>query len=86
MFQDIQGLIDLALTKYDADRTGKCDFALESAGGSVITSMCSKTYAPSQASINLFGIPLWIINSSPRSIIQVSRLHITIVHVHVTPL
>ena len=57
---------------YNADKTGMVDYALESAGGSVISIRCSETYAFKTALISLFGIPLWYTSNSPRMVIQVS--------------
>jgi SUN domain-containing protein 1/2 len=42
---DVKLLIKEALYKYNADKTGLADYALESAGASIITSRCSKSLA-----------------------------------------
>ncbi len=63
-----------ALLLYGADKTGQPDYALESAGGSVISTRCSETYHRRTAQLSLFGIPLWYASNSPRSVIQVQNL------------
>ena len=72
--QEVEQLIDDTLAIYSADRIAKFDFALEDAGGSVVTNQCSKTYTPTLATVSLFGIPLWHVSTSPKAIIQV-RIH-----------
>ena len=62
-----------ALAQYDADKTGKFDYALESAGGSVISTKCTESYNVKSARISVLGIPLWYPSNNPRTIIQVSR-------------
>lgn len=63
-------IVEDALLKYSADRTGLPDYALESAGGSVISVRCSETYYKKTALISVFGIPLWYTSNSPRTVIQ----------------
>lgn len=67
-------MIELSLAKFSADRIGKFDFALENSGGSVILDKCSNTYAPSIASVSLFGYQVWPVTSTPKVIIQVKYL------------
>ena len=45
--QKVEDMILEALRLYDADRTGKFDYALETAGGSIPHALCSETYTPS---------------------------------------
>lgn len=68
--KEVEQLIDDTLAIYSADRIAKFDFALEDAGGSVVTNQCSKTYTPTLATVSLFGIPLWHVSTSPKAIIQ----------------
>ncbi|ESO87174.1 hypothetical protein LOTGIDRAFT_106980, partial [Lottia gigantea] len=63
-------LVDESLLKFSADRTGMADYALESAGGSLISVRCSETYYHKTALVSMFGIPLWYWSNSPRSVIQ----------------
>ncbi|XP_077979458.1 SUN domain-containing protein 1-like [Glandiceps talaboti] len=46
------------------------DYALESAGGSVINTRCSETHKSKTALLSIFGIPLWYAENSPRTAIQ----------------
>ncbi|XP_019492961.1 PREDICTED: SUN domain-containing protein 1 [Hipposideros armiger] len=65
-------IINNALKLYSQDKTGMVDFALESGGGSILSTRCSETYETKTALISLFGIPLWYFSQSPRVVIQVS--------------
>ncbi|KAE9524929.1 hypothetical protein AGLY_014979 [Aphis glycines] len=57
------------LSVYDADKTGMVDYALESAGATVLGTRCTQT-KPSTAALTMFGIPLWFISNGPRLAIQ----------------
>ncbi|XP_028327105.1 SUN domain-containing protein 3-like isoform X2 [Gouania willdenowi] len=46
------------------------DFALESQGGSVISTRCSETYRSRSACVTFYGFPLWYQSESPRRVIQ----------------
>ncbi|KAM9473098.1 uncharacterized protein ACWYII_008160 isoform 2-T3 [Salvelinus alpinus] len=46
------------------------NFALESQGGSIVTSRCSETYKTGSARVSFLGIPLWFPSESPRTVIQ----------------
>nr|XP_058141645.1 SUN domain-containing protein 1 isoform X11 [Dasypus novemcinctus] len=63
-------LVNNALKLYSQDRIGMVDFALESGGGSILSTRCSETYETKTALISLFGIPLWYFSQSPRVVIQ----------------
>ncbi|VDM97697.1 unnamed protein product [Thelazia callipaeda] len=63
-------MITDALDKYDADKTGKVDYALESAGASVISTRCTEPYKENSRLESIFGIPLWYSSYSPRAVIQ----------------
>ncbi|XP_040852359.1 SUN domain-containing protein 1-like [Ochotona curzoniae] len=65
-----QAIVNNALKLYSQDKTGLVDFALESGGGSVLSTRCSETYETKTALISLFGIPLWYFSQSPRVVIQ----------------
>ncbi|RWS16885.1 SUN domain-containing protein 1-like protein [Dinothrombium tinctorium] len=67
---NIKDLIREALTIYDADKTGEPDYALESAGGTVIDIRCSETFDPYGIHYKIFGIPVWSTSNSPRAVIQ----------------
>ncbi|XP_053936054.1 SUN domain-containing protein 1 isoform X7 [Cuculus canorus] len=66
----VQIIVNNALKLYSQDKIGMVDFALESGGGSIISTRCSETYETKTALISLFGIPLWYFSQSPRVVIQ----------------
>lgn len=67
---DVSKIVQEALTKYDADKTGLFDFALETAGGSILTTKCTEPYQMTSAVLSVWGIPFWWDNNSPRTILQ----------------
>ncbi|NXP55450.1 SUN2 protein, partial [Heliornis fulica] len=68
--EQVHVIVDQALKRYSEDRVGMVDYALESAGASVINTRCSETYETRTALLSLFGIPLWYQSQSPRVILQ----------------
>ncbi|NXA25859.1 SUN2 protein, partial [Ibidorhyncha struthersii] len=67
--EQVRLIVGQALKRYSEDRVGMVDYALESAGASVINTRCSETYRTWKA-LSLFGIPLWYHSQSPRVILQ----------------
>lgn len=67
---DIQKIVKEAILLYDADKTGRVDYALESGGGSIVSTRCSETYYAGTARLSIFGLPLWYTSKSPRTAIQ----------------
>ncbi|XP_029075842.1 SUN domain-containing protein 1 isoform X3 [Monodon monoceros] len=65
-----RAIVNSALRLYSQDKTGMVDFALESGGGSILSTRCSETYETKTALITLFGVPLWYFSQSPRVAIQ----------------
>ena len=63
---DVRRIVREALTKYDADKTGLFDFALESAGGSIVTTKCTEPYQLTSAVMSVWGVPFWWDTNSPR--------------------
>ncbi|XP_051795848.1 SUN domain-containing protein 1-like isoform X2 [Acanthochromis polyacanthus] len=68
--EDVQLLVQDALRLFSEDRTGLADYALESGGGSILSTRCSETYETKAALLSLFGLPLWYFSQSPRTVIQ----------------
>ncbi|KAL8221907.1 UNVERIFIED_CONTAM: hypothetical protein K2H54_074641, partial [Gekko kuhli] len=68
--EQVDHIVKQALKRYSEDRIGMVDYALESAGASVISTRCSETYETKTALLSLFGIPLWYHSQSPRVILQ----------------
>ncbi|CAL8302713.1 unnamed protein product [Lota lota] len=68
--EQVQLMVRNALRLYSQDRTGLADYALESGGGSILSTRCSETYETRTALLSLFGLPLWYFSQSPRVVIQ----------------
>ncbi|KAH8864621.1 SUN domain-containing protein 2 [Schistosoma japonicum] len=66
----IAHMIDEALYRFAADRTGLTDYALESAGGSIVGTRCTKTYTEGASLFSIFGLPLARLSNSPRQALQ----------------
>ncbi|CAH8434175.1 unnamed protein product [Dicrocoelium dendriticum] len=66
----LQKIVDASLQRFAADRTGMTDFALESAGGAIVGTRCTRTYTDGAALFRVFGIPLARLSNSPRTILQ----------------
>merc|ERR1712226_255178 len=71
---EVETLIRNALARYDADKTGMFDYALETSGGAVASTRCTETYVSRTAAYTLFGIPLWYPSNNPRVAIQPGTL------------
>ena len=67
---DVKKIVREALTKYDADKTGLFDFALETAGGSILSTKCTEPYQVTTGVMSVWGIPFWWETNSPRTILQ----------------
>jgi hypothetical protein len=68
--EKIQTTVSDALQKYDNDKTGEADFALESVGGSVLSTRGTKEYYPYHRRETLLGVTLWFNSVKPRILIQ----------------
>ena len=69
--EEVSRIIKTELVTYDADKTGRFDFALESAGGTIASTRCTQTYDASTAVYSVWGIPIWWESvNGPRSILQ----------------
>ncbi|XP_055008582.1 SUN domain-containing protein 1 isoform X2 [Boleophthalmus pectinirostris] len=68
--EHVKLIVQNALKLFSQDRTGLVDFALESGGGSILSTRCSETYETKTALMSLFGLPLWYFSQSPRVVIQ----------------
>ncbi|CAL1272859.1 unnamed protein product [Larinioides sclopetarius] len=67
---DMRRIVKEALMLYDADKTGKVDYALESGGGSILSTRCSESYVEKNGKFTVLGVPLWSDENSPRTAIQ----------------
>ncbi|XP_034049396.1 SUN domain-containing protein 1-like [Thalassophryne amazonica] len=68
--EEVHVIVKNALRLFSEDRTGLADYALESGGGSILTTLSSETYKSRAALISLFGIPLGYFYHTPRTVIQ----------------
>ncbi|XP_061703262.1 SUN domain-containing protein 1 isoform X2 [Syngnathoides biaculeatus] len=68
--EQVNVIVQNALRLYSQDRTGLVDYALESGGGSILSTRCSETHETKTALMSLFGVPLWYFSQSPRVVIQ----------------
>ncbi|XP_058838632.1 klaroid protein-like [Topomyia yanbarensis] len=66
----VRRIVRDALRIYDADKTGLVDYALESAGGQILSTRCTESYQTHSAQISIFGIPLWYPTNTPRTVIS----------------
>ena len=73
---DIEDMVKSALTIYGADKTGAFDFALETAGGSVVSTRCTQMYTDQLMSYSWLGVSIWLPlhiwgpTTNPRTAIQ----------------
>ncbi|XP_055378297.1 klaroid protein [Condylostylus longicornis] len=70
--KEIKRIVRGVLAVYDADKTGMVDYALESAGGQILSTRCTENYHVKSAQISLFGFPLWYPSNTPRTAISPS--------------
>uniref|UniRef100_A0A9I3EH06 SUN domain-containing protein n=1 Tax=Anopheles dirus TaxID=7168 RepID=A0A9I3EH06_9DIPT len=69
--EDVKRIVRDALVVYDADKTGMVDYALESAGGQVLSTRCTESYQANSAEFRIFGIiPIWFPSNTPRTVIS----------------
>ncbi|XP_045497816.1 uncharacterized protein LOC123695905 [Colias croceus] len=64
--EEIRRLVSSMLQIYDADKTGLVDYALESAGGQVISTRCTELYQIKTKQYSVLGLPVWWVYTSPR--------------------
>ncbi|EYB90141.1 hypothetical protein Y032_0223g2673 [Ancylostoma ceylanicum] len=69
-YSHLESLIRAAIYEYDSDKTGMFDFALESAGASIISTRCSENYNTYSRLEKIWNIPLWYSSYGPRTVIQ----------------
>ncbi|KAK2588857.1 hypothetical protein KPH14_001724 [Odynerus spinipes] len=66
----INKIVDDRLKIYDADKTGRVDYAVETAGGEIINTRCTQTYDKTSGTFKLLGITIYSKSNNPRSVIQ----------------
>ncbi|XP_044759448.1 sun domain-containing protein 1-like isoform X1 [Coccinella septempunctata] len=65
----VRQIVRDTLKIYDADKTGLVDYAMEAMGAQVITTRCTESYHAGTAVVSVFGLPLWYLTASPRTVI-----------------
>ncbi|XP_043496767.1 uncharacterized protein LOC122520650 [Polistes fuscatus] len=68
--EKILKIINDRLKIYDADKTGRVDYALETAGGEIISTRCTQMYSVKSRSLKLLGLTIYSENNNPRTVIQ----------------
>ncbi|XP_076640605.1 uncharacterized protein LOC143352165 isoform X2 [Halictus rubicundus] len=66
----VRKIVRDALRIYDADKTGRVDYALESAGGQIISTRCTQRYDINTRAFKLLTFMLYHENNNPRTVIQ----------------
>ncbi|XP_015606982.1 uncharacterized protein LOC107273372 isoform X2 [Cephus cinctus] len=67
--EDIKKIMKEMIKIYDADKTGKIDHALESAGGQIISTRCTQPYKV-QVAFKFLGFTWHSVHNDPRTVIQ----------------
>ncbi|XP_046650925.1 uncharacterized protein LOC124342007 isoform X5 [Daphnia pulicaria] len=67
---EVEQMIHSALGVYDSDKTGLADFALEPAGGVILSTRCTETYNSHRPRLSIWGFSLWSEPNNPRVVIQ----------------
>ncbi|XP_043260241.1 SUN domain-containing protein 1-like [Colletes gigas] len=70
----VRDLVKSELQTYDADKTGRTDYALGSSGGAILSTRDTETYSAGAPVLKLFGIPICQQQNTPQSIIQTGVL------------
>ncbi|XP_024891572.1 uncharacterized protein LOC112467264 isoform X1 [Temnothorax curvispinosus] len=68
--EHIRKIVKEVLRIYDADKTGQVDYALETAGGQIISTRCTQRYDIKTRAYSLFGFALYYESNNPRTVIQ----------------
>ncbi|KYQ53201.1 SUN domain-containing protein 2 [Trachymyrmex zeteki] len=72
--ETVRNMVKNELQTYDADKTGRTDYALESSGGAILSTRDTESYSTGAPVLNLFGIPLCQQQNTPRAVIQIGVL------------
>ncbi|KYN07936.1 SUN domain-containing protein 2 [Cyphomyrmex costatus] len=72
--ETVRNMVKNELQTYDADKTGRTDYALESSGGAILSTRDTEPYSTGAPVLNLFGIPLCQQQNTPRAVIQTGVL------------
>ncbi|XP_043790093.1 tetratricopeptide repeat protein 39C-like [Apis laboriosa] len=70
----VRELVKNELQTYDADKTGRTDYALANSGGAILSTRDTETYSAGAPVLKLFGIPICQQQNIPQAIIQTGVL------------
>ncbi|OAD58483.1 SUN domain-containing protein 2, partial [Eufriesea mexicana] len=70
----IRELVQNELQTYDADKTGRTDYALGNSGGAILSTRQTETYSAGAPVLKLFGIPICQQQNTPHAILQAGVL------------
>lgn len=73
----VRGYLDASLDLFMADRTGKADFALRSAGGSVVSTRCTKTHTAGNLGFSIFGYHINFPSDTSQLVSVLYLLHVS---------
>lgn len=76
-FKMLEEYVHRTFQLYNADKTGKTDFASESIGGSILFTRCTETYLDNARWFTVLDFPITRITVSPRVVIQVFSFLLT---------
>ncbi|KYQ46822.1 SUN domain-containing protein 1 [Trachymyrmex zeteki] len=68
--EHVRKIVKEVLRIYDADKTGQVDYALETAGGQIISTRCTQQYDIKSRAFSLYGFTLYYESNNPRTVIQ----------------
>ncbi|XP_043513139.1 SUN domain-containing protein 3-like, partial [Frieseomelitta varia] len=72
--ETVRELVRIELQTYDADKTGRTDYALATSGGAILSTRNTETYSAGAPVLKLFGIPICQQQNTPHAIIQTGVL------------
>ena len=70
ILEEVKRIIRSELALYDSDKTGMADYALEPAGGVVLSTRCTESFNSHRPRLSIWGFPLWSEPNNPRVVIQ----------------
>ncbi|KOX72818.1 SUN domain-containing protein 1 [Melipona quadrifasciata] len=72
--ETVRELVRSELQTYDADKTGRTDYALATSGGAILSTRNTETYSAGAPVLKLFGIPICQQQNTPHAVIQTGVL------------
>ncbi|KAG7199545.1 hypothetical protein KM043_014156 [Ampulex compressa] len=70
MDEHIRKIVKDILKIYDADKTARVDYALESVGGQIISTRCTQRYDTMSRAFKILGFTFYHDNNNPQTVIQ----------------